>query len=679
MIEKALSNLNPEQQEAAKHIDGPLLILAGAGSGKTKTITTRLAYLISLGIDPANTITLTFTNKAASEMRQRALSMLGGHIYPPLLCTFHKFGLLFLKFHITRLERKASFVVIDSDDKKKIIKDFHPTFPSSSISHYISSCKNSIIGVQEAKNSANGEFEKEASQIYEKYEEYLVKNSLVDFDDLLLLPYKILLNFDDIAIETSKKYAYITVDEYQDTNHLQFELLKLLCKEHSNICVVGDDDQSIYGFRGADVSNILSFETTFQGAKTVKLESNYRSTSQILNLANIVVANNSERLDKKLRSVRGEGKEIKYSRFEDERGESGFIAHEIKKLLQNGADPSGIAVLFRMNALSRAIEEEFTKQKIAFRFVGGTMFYERAEIKDILAYLRLCVNENDDFSLKRVINRPKRGIGKTTLEKLEAAALSQNIQMFELMSNIFFEPQLTALCSKKTAGLLREFAQMIGQLHDKKLGGMANFWNEFDQIIGLKSFFNALGEDDRVGNIDEFIAMAKEFFKENPEYELEEFLNDIALVSESEEQNYGDVSIMTIHSAKGLEFDSVFVVGLDDGFFPINTGTVDIEEERRLFYVAVTRAKSNLYLLGAKSRFLHGERKFMPPSRFLKEAGLTDDPIPVGGGKYVRNDLVKHKIFGFGRVMEVLVGDKLKINFGGQTRELLAAFVEKAV
>jgi len=680
MIKQYLQNLNSEQLTAVEHIDGPLLILAGAGSGKTKTITTRLAYLISLGIDPSNTLTLTFTNKAASEMRQRAIAMLDFNIYPPLLCTFHKFGLLFLKFHLAKLNRSPNFVVIDSDDKKKIIKNLGVSFPSSSISHYISSCKNSIISPDSAKTSANSEFEKEASEIYIKYEEYMIKNSLVDFDDLLLLPYKILLDFDDIASETSKKYAYITVDEYQDTNQLQFELLKLLCKEHSNICVVGDDDQSIYGFRGADVTNILSFEKTFYGAKIVKLESNYRSTKQILDIANIVIANNTDRLDKQLKSIKGNGAAVSSTRFEDERAESAYIAKEIKKLLKNGTNPADIAVLFRINALSRSIEEEFTKERIAFKFVGGTMFYERAEIKDLLAYLRLCVNENDDFSLKRVINRPKRGIGKTTLDKLETFATTQKTQIYDTISNPLFESQLSSMVGKKTFGLLKEFTVTIQKLQDKKLSGMIEFWHEIDSIIGLKSFFNTIGEDDRVSNIDEFIGMAKEYFKTNPECELDEFLNEIALVSESEEQNYGDVSIMTIHSAKGLEFEIVFVVGLDDGFFPINTATTNIEEERRLFYVAATRAKTNLYLLGAKSRFLHGERKHMPPSRFLKEAGLTDEPIAIGGGKYTKNDLVKHKIFGFGRVVEVLrKGEKLKINFQGQVRELLADFVEKAV
>ena len=323
MIKQYLDNLNPQQKIAAQHIDGPLLILAGAGSGKTKTITTRLAYLISLGIDPSNTLTLTFTNKAATEMRQRALSILNFDVQPPLLCTFHKFGLLFLKFHITKLERLPNFIVIDSDDKKKVIKDLGSSFPASSISNFISSCKNSIIFPQMAKSSANGEFEKEASEIYEKYEEYMSKNSLVDFDDLLLLPYKILLNFPDVASETSKRYSYITVDEYQDTNQLQFELLRLLCKEHSNLCVVGDDDQSIYGFRGSDITNILSFEKIFPGAKSIKLESNYRSTKQILDIANIVIANNAERLDKSLQSIKGDGAEVKSARFEDERAESG--------------------------------------------------------------------------------------------------------------------------------------------------------------------------------------------------------------------------------------------------------------------------------------------------------------------------------------------------------------------
>jgi len=682
MIDKKLNELNDEQKSAATHIDGPLLILAGAGSGKTKTITTRLAYLISLGIDPSNTLTLTFTNKAASEMRSRALSMIGGSIYPPLLCTFHKFGLLFLKFHIARLGRKQNFVVIDQDDKKKIVKEFSPAFPASSVSNFISSCKNSLILPQQAKSSAASEFEKDSARVYEKYEEYMAANGLVDFDDLLLLPYQILARFEDVANETSTKYQYITVDEYQDTNHLQFELLRLLCKNHSNICVVGDDDQSIYGFRGSDVSNILSFSDSFDGAKVVKLEKNYRSTDEILDIANKVIQNNQKRLSKKLFSVRGKGSAIVYKRFENEREEAAFAAKTIKASIAKGANASDIAVLFRVNALSRAIEEEFTKERLPFKFVGGTMFYERAEIKDLLAYLRLVINENDDFSMKRIINKPKRGIGKTSVDKLDAFTTANSVSIYELGSNILYESQISALIGKKAYAGLKELCATIAKTKELWQKGSVLFWSGFDGLIGLKAFFAAIsGEEDRIGNIDEFLGMAKEQFKNSPEMELDDFLNDIALVSEAEEQNYGDVSIMTVHSAKGLEFDSVFVVGSDDGFFPINSGTVDIEEERRLFYVAATRAKSKLYLLGAKSRFHHGERKFMPPSRFLKEAELTDEPIAVGGGSSFKvNDLVKHKIFGFGRVVEVLRGgEKLKINFQGSTKELLSSFVERAV
>jgi DNA helicase II / ATP-dependent DNA helicase PcrA len=681
-FDNKLHNLNEEQQAAATHIDGPLLILAGAGSGKTKTITTRLAYLISLGIDPANTLTLTFTNKAASEMRRRALDMIGGSIYPPLLCTFHKFGLLFLKFHITRLERKQNFVVIDQDDKKKIVKSFDPAFPAASISNHISSNKNNLILPPQASGAAASEFEKESARVYGKYEEYMSTNGLVDFDDLLLLPYQILSRFDDVADDTSLKYQYITVDEYQDTNHLQFELLRILCKKHSNICVVGDDDQSIYGFRGSDVANILSFADTFTGAKVVKLEQNYRSTSEILDIANKVIQNNQKRLSKKLVSVRGKGNAVVYKRFENEREEASFVAKTIKSLIAQGADPTDIAVLFRMNALSRAIEEEFTKERLPFKFVGGTMFYERAEIKDLLAYIRLVINENDDFSIKRVINKPKRGIGKTSIDKLDNFATINGISLYELGSNILYESQVSALIGKRAFSGLKELCTIVSNTKELWQKGSVLFWSGFDGFIGLKSFFASIsGEEDRIRNIDEFLGMAKELFKNSPEMELDDFLNDIALVSEAEEQNHGDVSIMTVHASKGLEFDSVFVVGADDGFFPINSGTVDIEEERRLFYVAATRAKSRLYLLGAKSRFLHGERKFMPPSRFLKEAELTDEPIGVGGSADFKvYDLVRHKIFGFGRVEEVLRdGDKLRISFQGQMRELLKEFVEKAV
>ena len=686
MIEKWLNELNPSQKEAAMTVDGPLLILAGAGSGKTKTITTRLAYLLSLGIDPANTLTLTFTNKAAEEMRNRALSMIERPSYPPLLCTFHKFGLLFLRFYITKLGRKNSFNVIDTDDKNRIVKTFCEELPHSTVSHAISNFKNNLISPQEAAKDADSEIQKEIASVYGKYENYIAQNNLVDFDDLLLLPYTILKEFPEVAEESSKKYQYIMVDEYQDTNRLQLELLKKLCSTHTNLCVVGDDDQSIYSFRGAVIENILFFANMFEGAKEVKLEENYRCGRNILEIANSVIANNSQRHQKQLKPTRDSAEKVELKNFEDEKEEARWIAKKIKELLQNGHKPTDIAVLFRVNAVSRGIEEGFRSENLPYTFIGGTKFFERQEIRDAIAYLRLSVNKYDDFSLKRVINKPKRAIGKVTIEKLEATAKGLNIPIFELISSHFFEKTLQESIGKKAFLEIKKFVEIVEGLEEYKKQSTFTLLENFEDSIGLKKFFLSLpNEEERAQNLDEFYASVKEFFKINPQMDIEEYLNDISIQSDVDEaKNWDGVSIMTVHSSKGLEFKTVFVIALEEGFFPVSGEDTDIEEERRLCYVAFTRAKDKLFLSTSKSRFIYGKRDYAPPSRFLKEGGLIDSPVAIGqrAGEYSKNDLVKHKLFGFGRVLEVTKSgkeQKLKINFGGTHREILASFVEKAV
>ena len=419
-----LEGLNPAQREAASHVDGAMLILAGAGSGKTKTITARLAYLLSNGVPPGNTLTLTFTNKAAAEMRSRALNLISGLNLSgvPLLCTFHKFGLLFLKFHISELGRSANFQVIDTDDKKKIIKGFEINLPTSLLTAKISTYKNSLIGPKDIDELLKGEddelsrmysgFYAHCADAYKRYEAYLATNNLVDFDDLLILPYKILSANERLCDEISRRYAYITVDEYQDTNDIQFKLLQKLCTAHENLAVVGDDDQSIYGWRGARIENILNFKDQFSNVKFIKLEQNYRSTDEILNAANELISHNKNRLGKSLTSMNGGGEKIEILRSDEEGIEAAKIAEAIKKLLSSGVAPSQIAVLYRVNALSRALEEGLNRAKIPYKMVGGVKFYERAEIKDTIAYLRLVNDEHDDFSMRRIINVPKRGIGK---------------------------------------------------------------------------------------------------------------------------------------------------------------------------------------------------------------------------------------------------------------------------
>ena len=660
---KFLDDLNDAQRKAATHIDGALLILAGAGSGKTKTITTRLAYLLSLGIDPANTLTLTFTNKAASEMRQRALQMIDSQIpHPPLLLTFHKFGLLFLKLYIHLINRDNNFVIIDSDDQKKILKSISADLPPNFMAKEISKYKNSFLSSDEVYALANEEVYKKLAFIYEKYQNYLIDNNLVDFDDLLLLTYKILHENDDLNREISQKYQYIMVDEYQDTNEIQLLLLKKLCSTHNNICVVGDDDQSIYGFRGANHKNILDFEKDFN-AKVIKLELNYRSTNQILNAANTLISFNKNRYDKKLISAIGDGKEVEVLENYNETAEAETIAKRIKNLIDSGVNPNEIAILYRINALSRSIEDGLRNYGIPYKLVGGMKFYEREEIKDLISYLRLIINPNDDYSFKRVVNKPKRGIGKTTIIKLEEAKGEKSF--FEFIK----EDDLSFL-SKKAAKTLKDFVKMIEFFSTLSLEDLID---TIEESIELSTSYK---DEDKRRNIEEFYGM----MREKNDLSLREFLNELSLESDQDKIADTLINVMTIHASKGLEFGYLFVIGMEEGFFPLNDA--DIEEERRLAYVAMTRAKKELTLSYVKSRFLRGQRTNVAKSRFLTEAGLIKgERVNLQENSAVKKGaLVKHKVFGTGRVIGInKAGNKtkLKIDFGGVVREILSDFVER--
>ncbi len=661
-----LNDLNEAQRKAATHIDGALLILAGAGSGKTKTITTRLAYLLSLGIDPANTLTLTFTNKAATEMRQRALNMIENTSYPPLLLTFHKFGLLFLKLYIHLLNRKNNFVIIDGDDQKKIIKNISSDLPYQFVSKEISKYKNSFLSADEVYTLAKDSTYKKLAHIYDKYQKYLLENNLVDFDDLLLLTYTILNENDDLCEEISNKYQYIMVDEYQDTNEIQLLLLKKLCKTHNNICVVGDDDQSIYGFRGANHKNILNFEKDFN-AKVIKLEKNYRSTNQILKAANNLISFNKNRYDKKLISAIGDGKEVVLLKNYNEIAEAETIAKKIKFLINQGVNPNQIAILYRINALSRSIEDGLRSYGINYKLVGGMKFYEREEIKDLISYLRVLVNPNDDYSFKRIVNKPRRGIGKTTLLKLEEA--KQNKSFYE-----FIKENDLSFLSKKAANTLKEFQKTLEFLASLKIEDLPE---AIENTISLSESYK---DEDKKRNVEEFYGM----MREKKDLNLREFLNELSLESDQDNITNENVNVMTIHASKGLEFDYLFVIGMEEGFFPLNDA--DIEEERRLAYVAITRAKKELTLSYVESRYLRGQRSRVSKSRFLTEAGLIRGEMvniketPNQGGLKV-GSLVKHKVFGMGRVIGInKAGNKtkLKIDFGHNVREILSDFVEKA-
>lgn len=674
-MDEIFKNLNQSQEQAIKHIQGPLLILAGAGSGKTKTITSRLAYLIDqVGIAAENTLTLTFTNKAANVMRQRALSMIKSNTFSnPLLCTFHKFGLLFLRLHIERLNRKNNFIIIDIDDKKNILKDIieNKELNINLINNYISNLKNNCVSVEDALlnlnfiNQEKRKKEEEIIKIYKKYQNYLLQNNFVDFDDLLLLSNEILEQDENFAKEQSNNYNYIMVDEYQDTNDLQYKLLKNLCKSHDNICVVGDDDQSIYSWRGANINNILNFQKEFENTTLIKLEQNYRSTNQILNAANILIKHNKNRLGKTLICTKEEGEKIKIKEFFDEKEESFYISSKIKKLINQSINPNQIAILYRVNALSRAIEEGLMKEKIPFKILSGIKFYERAEVKDIIAYLRLITNEDDELSFKRIINKPKRNFGKTSLQKLQEYANLNNLSLFKALCDL----SNSNFFSTKTNKEIKNFIKNIQDL--QKIKNPKEIINSIEQRFKIKEFYQ---EDEKIQNIDELYASLKDKIDEDENLNIENLLNEISLLSDQDNISENSVCAMSVHASKGLEFDYVFIVGLEEGFFPINSDTCDIEEERRLAYVAITRAKKELNLSYVNYRFYKGVKSKLEKSTFLTQ--ITNSKNVTIDNDFKNGDLVQHKIFGIGRVISVQK-DKLSINFGGIERKIMSNFVEK--
>jgi DNA helicase-2/ATP-dependent DNA helicase PcrA len=682
-MEKIFKNLNESQSAAVKQIEGPVLILAGAGSGKTTTIISRLAYLIEIvGIPPANTLTLTFTNKAAKEMKERAINMMEkSGAYPPLLCTFHKFGLLFLKFNIHLLGRQNNFVVIDTDDKKRIIKKINSELPTPLIASEISRYKNSLMSPDDAYKQAELFNYKQIAEVYREYELYLKENNLVDFDDLIALTYKLLDENPELARATSQKYQYIMIDEYQDTNELQLKLIQKLCTTHNNICVVGDDDQSIYGWRGAHIRNIMEFDEDFTGANVFKLEENYRSRAPILKVANSLIEHNRSRLGKKLISTRGTGDDVATLNSNDENEEARKIAIKIQKLLDSGVSASEIAILYRVNVLSRSIEEGLNRAGIAYKLVGGLRFYDRAEIKDLISYIRIITNHHDDFSFKRIVNKPKRGLGKASVDKIELAAHSKGSSIFEYIKNVE-QKELELLVKKKNSTTLKAFVSDIEEVARVARDSTYEFIDLLEETFHLKDIYvNMQDAQERILNMDEFYGLFRDFIKNNPEATLDEFLNELTLQSDQDQVEGESIYMMSIHASKGLEFEHVFVIGIEEGFLPLVGDGSDLEEERRLGYVAFTRAKETLTLSHAASRFYKGRRSDLAKSRFFNEAGLCNGSLIVEKNTaFKKGDLVRHKIFGTGRVTGVSKSGrefKLQINFAGTKRDILASFVEK--
>ncbi len=682
-MEKIFKNLNDAQAAAVKQTEGPVLILAGAGSGKTTTIVSRLAYLIEVvGIPASNTLTLTFTNKAAREMKERSMSMMEQNgAYPPLLCTFHKFGLLFLKFNMHLLGRENNFVVIDTDDKKRIIKKINSELPTPLIASEISRYKNSLMTPDDAYKQAELFNYKQIAEVYGEYEKYLVENNLVDFDDLLALTYKLLDENPELAKKTSERYQYIMIDEYQDTNELQLKLIQKLCSTHKNICVVGDDDQSIYGWRGAHIRNIIEFDDDFKGAAVFKLEENYRSRAPILKVANALIEHNRSRLGKKLIATRGEGEDVATLNSNDENEEARKIAQKVQKLLDSGTKASEIAILYRVNVLSRSIEEGLNRAGIAYKLVGGLRFYDRAEIKDLISYIRVITNNHDDFSFKRIVNKPKRGLGKASVDKIELAAHAKGSSIFEYLKEAS-EEELIALVKKKNAATLKQFVADIEYVAKVAKESTYEFIDVLEDTFHLKDIYlNMQDGQERILNMDEFYGLFRDFIKNNPDATLDEFLNELTLQSDQDEVEGESIYMMSIHASKGLEFEHIFIIGMEEGFLPLIGEGSDLEEERRLGYVAFTRAKETLTLSHAASRFYKGRRSDLNKSRFFNEAGLCDGSLKVEkNSNFKKGDLVRHKIFGTGRVTGVSKAGrefKLQINFAGTKRDILASFVEK--
>lgn len=665
-MEDLLKNLNDEQIEAVKHNEGPCLVLAGAGSGKTKVLTNRIAYLIENGVRDYNILAITFTNKAAKEMRDRVYNLVGD--VASFIGTFHSLGLRIIRENCGYLNLPSNFSIIDSDDVltviKKILKDMNldtKQYSPSYIRNRISFIKNQMLSEMELDKFFNTPIDKIVVDVYYKYNERLIASAAVDFDDLLLMPVRLFEHNKEILEHYQERYKYILIDEYQDTNPVQYKLSKLLASKYKNIFVVGDMNQSIYAFRQADYHNIVNFEKDYANAKTIKLEHNYRSTNNILNAANDVISHNKERKDLRLYSDKGDGPKITYLRSYDEKHEISLVIDEINKLYLDGYEPKDVAILYRTNAQSRAIEEVFASKGIPYKIYGSYYFYNRKEIKDLISYLKLIYNDKDEISLRRIINVPKRGIGDSAIKDIELRANLNQCSMYD------------ALESKKEL----EFKDIIESI--KKTSENLSLTELIDEVLdksGMKKELedsHLIEDETRLENLMEFKSITASYEERTGSVNLGDFLEEISLVSDqaNHTEDGNVVTLMTLHSAKGLEFPVVFMVGMEEGIFPHNNSFSDnssLEEERRLCYVAVTRAKKMLTLVNARKRTIFGQDSYNIPSRFIEEAdkdsldidfkekevkiidkmSLIDDKA-----EYKVGDKVDHDTFGRGIIVSV--------------------------
>lgn len=692
--------LNAMQQEAVNQTEGPLLILAGAGSGKTTVLVNRVQHIIGSGLAaPWQVLAITFTNKAAGEIRERLINAIGPEANDIWAYTFHSCCARILRRFADRLGYTSHFTIYDTDDQKRVMKHCQKALEiSDKILHHksilseISSAKDSLVDYEEYKKLAQNDFRKaRIADCYELYQKELLKSDAMDFDDIIFNTVRLLEGNPDVLELYQKQFKYVMVDEYQDTSHAQYILVSLLAGGYNNICVVGDDDQSIYRFRGATIENILSFENQYKNARVIRLEQNYRSTQNILDAANAVIANNKNRKGKNLWTQAGSGEKIIFNTLEDEAAEASFIAQEILKNVKNGKKMSDHAVLYRMNAQSRNIEITFAKSGIPHKVIGGNRFFDRKEIKDVISYFAVINNPADNVRLQRIINVPKRGIGDTMFANVMEIATGLGLSAFEVCERAD-EFQKTLRSAQKLQG----FAAMIRHFQDCLDDDMP-LSDLLQEVLDKTNYFDYLDEDpesaeDRKNNINELSSMFIKYQEEDADFELSDFLEDVALVADIDSYNEDDdaVVLMTLHSAKGLEFPIVFIPGMEESVFPGNQSVYseeDLEEERRLAYVGITRAKEKLYLLNARRRMLYGTTNRNQASRFLREipVSVTDDItvqsyVPhskfgsfaqpahstsssaahkfgqVGGAStsaqnYSAGDTVRHKAFGTGVVL----------------------------
>lgn len=626
-----LNTLNNEQREAVTTTEGPLLILAGAGSGKTRVLTFRIAHLIENGVFPGSILAITFTNKAAAEMKERVMELVGSEARNMWISTFHSACVRILRQDIDKLGYNKNFVIYDTSEQEKVIAEClkelnidSKMFPPKDVLHKIGSQKDILVDEDTFyKRNANDFKNRKIAEIYSLYQKKLKQNNALDFDDIIMKTVILLQRNEDVLSYYQRKFRYIMIDEYQDTNRAQYELANLLAKTHRNLCVVGDDDQSIYSWRGADIRNILGFEEDYPEVKTIKLEQNYRCTKKILEAANTVIANNEKRKSKRLWTENSTGDNIKFYRGDSDRDEANFILKNVRQIVEDGGSYREIAVLYRTNAMSRILEEAFVTSHIPYRVIGGLKFYDRKEVKDVLGYLKVINNPLDSISLERIVNTPKRGIGDTSIDRVKEYGVSRDMGLYNAMLEVERVEGLT----KRAANSIEKFISLMNYFilskEKIKVSELINEILERTEYIKLLREENTPESKARIENLQEFYSAAVEFEETSEDRSLSAFLEKVALVSDQDQLNEsGGVTFMTLHTAKGLEFPVVFIAGVEEGIFPHFSAMEDneeLEEERRLCYVGITRAKKNLFMTCARQRMMFGRTMFNAVSSFIEE------------------------------------------------------------